>query len=72
MEKKRAMMVNVLVIAAILLLSLVLLIVSKIVPRRVTPDAGPLEMEFEPAVTTETSSVWEGWSLPDVFEEDVC
>lgn len=64
MDKKRVIMMNVLVIGAILLLSLAALIASKLLPRQITPNAGPLEMEFEPAAGYQ--------HVIDVCEEDFC
>lgn len=71
MEKKRALVMNALVIAAVLLLSIALLIASKLTQRRIVPNAGPLEMEFEPAVTTAMPSAHEGEWVIDAFEEDL-
>lgn len=69
MEKKRALLLNVLVIAALLLLCLALLAVTKLTPRRIEINAGPLEMEFEPAVTTQAPSAHERWNPNEAQEE---
>lgn len=56
MEKKRALMVNVLAIAVILLLIAAAMLFTKLTPRQITPNAGVLE-GFEPAQTTEAPAV---------------
>lgn len=52
MDKKRALRINLLVIAVILLLVLILFFAAGMTPRRISPNAGVLE-GFEPAVTTQ-------------------
>jgi len=52
MEKKRALMVNGLTIAAVLLLIVGVWLATELMPRKITPNAGVLE-GFEPAQTTQ-------------------
>lgn len=53
MDKKRVLMVNAAVIAAVLLLVAAVFLVSRLTPQRqITPNAGVLG-GFEPAVTTQ-------------------
>lgn len=53
MEKKRVLMVNLLALAVVLLLVLAALLASRLIPRQIIPNAGPLEFEFEPSLTME-------------------
>ena len=51
MEKKRTLLVNVLAVGAVLVLVAAMLLVSRLIPRKVVPNAGQLEIVFEPAMT---------------------
>ena len=52
MDKKRVILINAAVIAAVLLLAIGAMVLSELLPKTIQPTAGVLE-GFEPIVTTD-------------------